>query len=340
MRKKVKNYLLYLLTGLMVLISPMTALAEGTANYFFGCGEGFRSAPVSYEVDKVYHAGDIEGVDNLDNLASMFVTDDSVYVATANAILVLDYDFKVKHILSEYQDLENNAVTISNPEGIFVTEEGTLYVCEPENSRVLVFGADYKLINSFGQPKGLDLAVVYKPSQIVVDSLDRMYIIATNLYEGILEVSSDNEFQRYFGTTTVSISVLDIFFRMLASEEQLSGQALVLPTEYTSMTVNDKGFIYTTIRSTDVENPIRLLNVNGDDIMPEDWQKNPPEGDITTGMSSLTYIDCNEYGMYMVLDSGTSRIFTYDEASNLLFIFGGSGDKDGCFRNPTSVRWL
>lgn len=60
MRKKVKNYLLYLLTGLMVLISPMTALAEGTANYFFGCGEGFRSAPVSYEVDKVYHAGDIE----------------------------------------------------------------------------------------------------------------------------------------------------------------------------------------------------------------------------------------------------------------------------------------
>ena len=340
MRKKVKNYLLYLLTGLMVLISPMTALAEGTANYFFGCGEGFRSAPVSYEVDKVYHAGDIEGVDNLDNLASMFVTDDSVYVATANAILVLDYDFKVKHILSEYQDLENNAVTISNPEGIFVTEEGTLYVCEPENSRVLVFGADYKLINSFGQPKGLDLAVVYKPSQIVVDSLDRMYIIAPNLYEGILEVSSDNEFQRYFGTTTVSISVLDIFFRMLASEEQLSGQALVLPTEYTSMTVNDKGFIYTTIRSTDVENPIRLLNVNGDDIMPEDWQKNPPEGDITTGMSSLTYIDCNEYGMYMVLDSGTSRIFTYDEASNLLFIFGGSGDKDGCFRNPTSVRWL
>jgi hypothetical protein len=174
-----------------------------------------------------------------------------------------------------------------------------------------------------------------------------MYIIATNLYEGILEVSSDNEFQRYFGTTTVSISVLDIFFRMLASEEQLSGQALVLPTEYTSMTVNDKGFIYTTIRSTDVENPIRLLNVNGDDIMPEDWQKNPPEGDITTGMSSLTYIDCNEYGMYMVLDravfSPMTRhpiCFSYSAAAAIRTAASGTPQAYGGWDTATRCWWL
>lgn len=347
MRKRVKNYLLYLLTGLMVLMSSMTVSAEGTANYCFGSGGAYRSAPVSYEVEKVYHAGDIEGVENLDNLASMFVTDDSVYISTANAILVLDYDFKVKHILSEYTNLDNGTDTITNPEGIFVTDEGLLYICEPDKSRVLVFDANYKLLNNFGVPEGVDLAVAYKPSQIIVDSLDRMYIIATNVYEGILEVSSDNKFQRYFGTTTVSISPLDVFFRMIASEAQLSRQALVLPTEYTAMTVNEKGFIYTTIRTANVDNPIRLLNVNGDDIMPENWEGDEPQGDVafatsgtTTGPSSLSYIDCNEYGMYMVLDSGRSRIFTYDKSSNVLFVFGGSGDKDGCFRNPTSIRWL
>lgn len=350
MRKRIKNCLLYLLTGLMLLATPLTASAEGTSNYCFGSGGSNRLAPVSYEVEKVYHAQDL-GVDNLGNLASMFVTEDSIYVATIDAILVMDYNFKVKHVLSEYKDEEGKDAKISSPDGIFVTDEGLLYICEPNSSHVLVFDKDYKLLHNYGVPKGLDISVVYKPTQIVVDSLDRMYIIATNIYEGILEVNSNNEFQRYFGTTTVSISVLDIFFRMIASEEQLSRQALLLPTEYTSMTINEKGFIYTTIRaSEEVENPIRLLNVNGTDIMPENWEGDAPIGDTgyavtstvssQSGPSSMTYIDCNEYGMYMVLDATRNRIFTYDSASNVLFVFGGSGDKDGCFRNPVSVRWL
>lgn len=349
MRKKIKQCVLYLLAGLIVLATPFTVSAEGTANYTFGSGGPYRKAPSAYEVEKVYHAADL-GVDNLSELESMFVTEDSIYVATLNAILVLDHDFKLKHTLSQYKDEDGNDATITAPQGIFVTDEGTLYICEPNNGRVLIFDKDFKLLHRYGAPKGLDIAVTYKPSQIVVDSLDRMYIIASSVYEGILEVNADNQFQRYFGTTTVSISALDIFFRMIATESQLSKQALILPTEYSSMTINKKGFIYTTIRSADIENPIRLLNVNGKDIMPEDWQGNHPMGDFSyavtkrisseAGPSILSYIDCNDYGMYMVLDRTRNRIFTYDEASNVLFVFGGSGDKDGCFRNPVSIRWL
>ena len=347
MRKKIRNYLLYLLTGIMVLLCPMTASAEGTSNYCFYGKQENRYAPVSYEVEKVYHAQDLEGVENLANLASMFVTDDSIYVATANAILVLDYDFNVKHILSQYQDENGQDAQISFPDGIFVTDKGEMYICEPDKGQVLVFDRNYKLTKRFGMPEGLDLTVVYKPTKIVVDSLNRMYIIAQNIYEGILEVSEDNKFQRFFGSTTVSVSAMDIFFRMIASEEQLSRQSLILPTEYSSMTINEKGFIYATIRSTEVETPIRLLNVNGKDIMPENWAGVPPQGDwsynmigAAAGPSSLTFIDCNEFGMYMVLDSVRNRIFTYDKSSNMLFVFGGNGDKDGCFRNPVSMRWL
>lgn len=350
MRENMKKCLLYVLAGLMMLATPFTVSAEGTANYGFGCGGPYRKAPVAYEVEKVYHASDLEGVENLNELESMFVTDDSIYVATLNAVLVLDHDFNVKHILSEYKDENGDDAKINGPQGIFVTEEGTLYICEPNSSHVLIFDKNYQLLHNYGVPAGLDIAVVYKPSQIVVDSLNRMYIIASGVYEGILEVNADNKFQRYFGSTTVSISPLEVFFRMIATEAQLSKQALILPTEYSSMTINKKGFIYTTIRSSEVENPIRLLNVNGKDIMPEDWQENHPMGDWAysisqkanseTGPSNLSYIDCNEYGMYMVLDRTRNRIFTYDSASNVLFVFGGSGDKDGCFRNPVSIRWL
>lgn len=348
MRKMMKNSMLLLLTGILVLLTPLTASAESSSNYTFGAGATvYREAPVAYEVERVYHARDIEGVDadtGLDGLAGMFVTEDSLYVSTANAVLVLDYNFRTKHVLDEYKDLNGNEAKITSPNGIFVTDEGLLYVCEPSQEHILVFDSSYKLVASYGKPEGLFLDNRYQPTSVVVDSLDRMYVIATGVYEGILEISSENKFQRYFGTTTVSISVMDIFFRAIASEAQLSRQALILPTEYSAMTINDKGFIYTTIRSTDGKNPIRLLNVNGNDIMPENWEGDSPEGDKTKGnnegSSSLSYIDCNDYDMFMVLDSTQNRIFTYDNASNMLFVFGGSGDKDGCFRNPVSVRWM
>lgn len=348
MRKMIKNSMLLLLTGILVLLTPLTASAESSSNYTFGAGATvYHEAPVSYEVERVYHARDIEGVDDrngLDELASMFVTEDSLFVSTAYAVLVLDHDFNTKHVLDEYTDLNGNAAKITSPDGIYVTDEGLIYVCEPTQEHILVFDSSYKLVASYGKPEGLALDNRYQPTSVVVDSLNRMYVIATGIYEGILEISSENKFQRYFGTTTVSISVMDIFFRAIASEAQLSRQALILPTEYSSMTINEKGFIYTTIRSGGVENPIRLLNVNGDDIMPENWEGDSPEGDINSsssaGASSLTFIDCNDYGMFMVLDSTQNRIFTYDDASNMLFVFGGRGDKDGCFLNPVSVRWM
>lgn len=348
MRKRVINHMLILLAGILVLLAPMTASAESSANYCFGSGAtDYKSAPVAYEVEKVYHARDFEGMDNLDNLASMFVTEDSVYISTAKAVLVLDFDFNVKHILSEYTDLEGNTATLTNPDGLFVTDEGLLYVCEPSGEHVLVFDPDYKLVASHGKPEGLDLEIRYQPTKVVVDSLNRMYVISTGVYEGILEISPENKFQRYFGTTTVRVTPLEIFFRSIASEAQLSRQALLLPTEYSSMTVNSKGFIYTTIQSSNVETPVRLLNVNGTDIMPENWQGNTPVGDEQfagsgqySGESTLTCIDCNDYGMFMILDAQQNRIFTYDDSSNVLFVFGGRGDKDGCFLNPVSIRWM
>lgn len=348
MAKKWKNGILLFMACLMML-TPISVCAESSSNYCYteAVGKEYDAAPIAYEVDKVYYASDFEGVDSLGNLASMYVTENLVYVAKSDAILVLTHDFEVVHILSEYKDETGETAVITNPDGIFVTEDRTLYVCEPDKGHILVFDENYNLLHNYGTPEGLDLDVQYKPKQIVVDSLGRMYVVAGNVYEGILELSSDNVYQRYFGTTTVSISVLEIFYRAIASEEQLNRQSLLLPTEYSSMAIDSKGFIYTTIRSTEVMDPIRLLNVNGDDILPEDWAGGRPLGDIyvaksgeNAGASSLTYIDCNEQGMYMVLDSTRNRIFTYDERSNMLFVFGGSGDKDGCFRNPVSVRWL
>ncbi len=340
-----------LLLGAICLTTPMQVMAESSSNYCYDTETGkYFTAPVAYEVDQVIYAKDLDGVDSLKGISSMFVKDDYIYVATSQSIIILDSNYRVEKVLSEYTDLNGNTDKITGVEGIFVTDEGSIYVCEPNNGRVLIFNNKLELVKNFGQPEGLELEKIsYQPNQVVVDSLDRMYIIANNIYEGILEVDSNNRFQRYFGETSVAYGAMDLLFRQLATEEQKAKQTLWLPTEYASMAMSKTGFIYTCISYTDEETPIRLLNVHGTNILAYNEEfKLYPSGDIvyslagsgTNGPSSLTDIDCNDYGMYTVLDSMRNRIFTYDENGNLLFVFGGKGDKEGCFRNPVSIRFV
>lgn len=339
-----------LLAATCVALSPSQAFAESSSNYCYSTAtKEYYAAPVAYEVDQVIYAEDLRGVDSLNGIAGMFVKGEYIYIAASDKIIVTDSDFNVKKVLSEYTDLDGNTAVITTPQGLFVTDEGDLYVCEPNNGRVLRFDSSYELTDVYGQPDGLDIDVKYQPSEIVVDSLHRMYIIAKNLFEGILEIDSSNHFQRYFGETTVNFSALDLLWRQLATEEQKAKQSLWLPTEYTSITISSNGFIYASVSSTDEEEPIKLLNVKGSNILAYDDEFSLyPSGDIvysiagkgTTGPSSLTYIDCNDYGMYTVLDNTRNRVFTYDDNGNMLFVFGGSGDKEGCFRSPVSLRFV
>ena len=94
-----------------------------------------------------------------------------------------------------------------------------------------------------------------------------MYVIANNIYEGILEIDSNNVFQRYFGETSVDYTALDLLWRELATEEQKAKQALWLPTEYSSMAMSGTGFIYACISYKEEDEPIRLLNVKGTNIL-------------------------------------------------------------------------
>lgn len=334
---------------MMAVMMPVTAFARSSSNYFYDTAtQTYYEAPVAYEVDDIIRAADLDGVESLNGIDSLFVSDDAVYISTMKEVIITDLDFRVKAVISDYTDLNGNKDSISSPAGMFVTDDGRLYVCEPARSQILVFDKEQELIEVFGVPEGFDLDVAYAPTQIVVDSLGRMYVVAKNVYEGILELNSENVFQRYFGETTVSFSALDLLWRKLATEEQLAKQTLWLPTEYTSVAISEKGFIYATVGSADEKEPIKMLNVNGSNILAYDEEQEYPVGDIiysiagegTTGPSTLVSIDDNPYGMYTVLDSLRNRIFTYDDSGNMLFVFGGSGDKEGCFLYPVCVRFL
>lgn len=304
-------------------------------------------APTSYELDTVLYAKDLN-VDSLAGLTSCFVKYNKIYVAAADKIIIMDEDFNVLHILSEYKSKNGEDDKITTPEGIYVTDNEDLYITEPTRGRILKFNKELECVEIFGKPEGLELDIEYSPMKVVVDNVGRMYVIAKNAYEGILELNYDGEFSRYFGVNKVTFNVADLFWRSIATEAQRAKMALWLPTEFTNMTLSPEGFLYTTSASEETLS-IKLLNAKGTNVLQAD-EKWYPQGDFNYmlggtsngigGPSTLSAIDCNEYGMFTVLDTKRNRIFTYSEDGTLLFVFGGMGDTRGSFRNPMDLKFL
>lgn len=194
-------------------------------------------------------------------------------------------------------------------------------------------------------------AVYFEPEKITVDPTDRMYVVAKNVYEGILEINSDGAFNRFTGVNPIVLTPFEIFSRSLMTEEQLDQLQLFLPTEYTNVSIDDRNFIYATSRPSENndENPIQLINPKGVDVI----RKNgyfPPMGDVhyivgmnnyvIDGPSTLVDIASTDYGIYTVLDQKRSRLFTYDSEGNLLYINGDEGSQSDKFSEGVAIGYF
>lgn len=108
----------------------------------------------------------------------------------------------------------------------------------------------------------------YRPTKLVVDKASLMYVLCDDVYEGLLQFDRNGEFQGFIGAPKVRPNILDRIWKWLSTEEQQDRRALFLPTEYYNIDINERGFIYATVSSTDVEeDAIRQLNPSGEDVL-------------------------------------------------------------------------
>ncbi len=295
-------------------------------------------------------------------LSDMYVYNDKIYLLDGklNKIMVLDKNYQ---FIRQYpQNLEFDSIKMNGPQGIFVTEEldddGDLityiYVADTGNSRILKI-RENGLYNEFTTPDELifqgEDAVVYKPDKIAVSDTGKMYVIATGVYEGILELDADGTFSRFVGTNKVAINLLDRFWMMFMSKEQRDKVNLYLPTTFMNFHVDRDGFLYTVSQTSDGtgNDMIKRINPKGIDVLSRTGYFVPKgevtytwweSSDVPTGPSLLVDIAANDYGIYSVLDVKRGRIFTYDFDGNLLYIFGGNGKQVGTFSNATTLQYV
>lgn len=351
----------FLIVITMLLLTPLL-MGAGSYNYSYW-GDVIHSAPgMTYTAS--INAEDL-GV-NFSSPEDLVVYEDTIYVvdSNANSLVVINSNFEKEEELTsfnysqEYIDLLDEqgisgetSLTLKGPFGVDVTDSG-IFICDTGNYRIVKLNHDYEVLNTFSDMDDPTFEEInFEPKKITVDSTDRMYVVAKNIYEGIMEINSDGSFNRYTGVNPISLTPLEIIRRKLMTEEQIAQLQLYLPTEYTNVQINDRNFIYATSKVSDnnAENPIQLINPKGVDVIKRNgyW---PPMGDVqyvsgantyvVEGPSSLVDIAYTDDGIYTVLDQKRSRLFTYDSEGYLLYIDGDEGNQIDKFSEGVALAYF
>lgn len=168
-----------------------------------------------------------------------------------------------------------------------------------------------------------------------------MYVVAEGINQGLIQLGSDGRFMNFVGAPRVDVSILERIQRFFATDEEKKQLDKFVPTEYNSVYVDSRGFIYTTSQSTNVPS-IARLNSQGTNVLKGEYE---PDGDASytdpdgNQMQSLmTDIIATENGGYIALDSRNGRIFVYDDQANLLHVTGFIGSVKGSFYAPSAIE--
>jgi tetratricopeptide (TPR) repeat protein len=294
----------------------------------------------------------------VDGKGNLYITDDA-----SDSIICIDMNDEILFVINKLSGVTSGkADVLNNPESVFVTEGGLIYIADTGNGRVIAVDRASQVVKEFPTP---DFSVKgekkeYKPSKIVVDRAGRIYVVARDINRGMLELDADGNFRTFFGAPKVIPNMADLFWRVIATESQRRKYERFVPTEYNNAFVDESGFVYGTIGTVNKDSiyaaaragvhesnltdavPIRKINPAGDDILAKKGFY-PPLGDLDFERgdhSTIADVCVLPDGTYSLLDTNKKRVFTYDAESNLLYIFGGEGTQFGKFSNPVSlVYW-
>lgn len=298
-------------------------------------------APVAYELERTIYGSDL-GLSTMASASTAFYRNDKLYFALSGYIVIADKEFENISYITEYTREDGTVSTISAPTGIYVTEDEHIYICEMNQGEIIEFDENGQYVRAIGDPHCIGLTTTYRPKRLVVDSVGRIYVLVANCYEGLVELDPEGNFNRYVGATEVTYTAWDLFWRQIATEEQLARSELWLPTSYSDLAIDKDGFIFASVADSTTEKPIKKLNSSGKDVMPEHDFVTPPMGDYEakTSLSNLVSIAVADDGRFAVMDSNYSRIFVYSSDGYLLYELGGSGNAQGLLSSPSTFCFM
>ncbi len=341
---------------------PVFATVTPYSNYSYDFWGNPVEMPACYTPAAV-HLGQDTGAGAFKAPQDLFVDSrKQIYVVDSgnNRLVILDEAFQLIRsidtlLLEESQ--QQIVPTFNKPSGVFVTENGTIFLADTENKRVVAFDQNGQFVQEFAKPSG-DVnytALDFLPTKVVVDSTGFVYVISKNTYQGMILYQPDGKFVGYHAANDTEVTfelLMDYFWKNLLTDEQRAKTANYVSIEYSSMDIDSKGFIYTTTLMTQTDTKqISKINPSGDNVMKYSTSIHPNFtgrfGDLGTaqlqGVTMKTkFVDIcyDESGFINALDYQRGRVFQYSDEGDLITVFGGIGNQTGTFKAPAAVDML
>lgn len=347
-----KRWISFLVLAILLLAEPVKASAQALPydTYNYDSKRNVVFTPAAYVPEEVFFGSELPCGDFV-GPKDMFITKDgTVYVADTgnNRIVVMDIQMDLLRVIDSF-DNQGETDTFKNPSGIYCDKEGTLYIADTDNKRIVILNAEGKLVDIISDPKSDVLGDDFKfvPLKVSVDYAGRVYVIVSNVYQGIMAFNQEHDFMGYFGTINVRITLAQRFWRLFSTKEQRSRQQQFIPTEFTNIDIDEDGFVYATNLDSTGSQAVRKLNPKGIDVINATYNsKHALAGDMGfkstkdsyQGASRIIDVKVREDGIFSLLDSNRGRIFTYDNEGNILYIFGGMGTQEGTFYSPVALE--
>ncbi|MFP4015569.1 MAG: YIP1 family protein [Halanaerobiales bacterium] len=353
------SYLLILLILLSsVAIADDSTFSVPYYSYTYDFWQDPVMAPQPYQPLEVIDGDDI-GVGGFKNPQDFYVWEDKeIYIADTgnNRIVITDQDWNLINIISEFEN-KGETDTFNQPYGLHVTKEGEIYIADRNNHRIVVMNSSGELLRIISSPipdnpNLFSDSTEYNPVKVSVDNVGRTYVIADKIYDGVMEFDLEGSFRGFLGAPRISPNFIDYLWRRISPQARQDRMSLLLPTEYSNLEVDERGFIFTTVASGEIseEEAVRRLNMAGKDILKREGCAPPTgdyglvlrnvQGEMVLEQSEFVDILSREEGIYSVLDQQRGRVFTYSYYGDLLYVFGWEGHIRGNLQAPKALAEL
>ncbi len=355
-----------LLTAVLLLAGiPLAYAADGydsAYTYTYDYWEDMRSSPDAYRPRVVLTGADLGLTVDMKNPEGLFVRGNDIYICDTgnNRILQIRLEGESYTLVREIAAFTGDTapLTFSGPKDIYVAEDGTMYIADTGNNRVVKLDKDLNFQLSFIKPTDptYDQSKSFMPAKLVADVSGRVFCLATNINMGVMKYEADGTFTGFIGAAPVKYTWTELIWRMLSTKEQRAQQASLVATEYDNIAIDEDGFFYVVTQTFDENElmsgsaePIRRLNSLGTNIIIDNGTF-PPIGDVQWAAGNLNITRSGpslfadetvlENDIYVALDEKHNRIFGYDKQGNMLWAFGGVGYAAGYFNKPAAIEHM
>lgn len=216
-----------------------------------------------------------------------------------------------------------------SPKGVYVTDDGNLYVADAKAESIFRFDANGSHIETFGRPTDRSYGnTPYNPARVAVDSKKNMFIIGEGVLNGIIHISSAGQFLGYFASNKVTLDLVQELQNFFFTDEQMDNLGSRIPLTITNIYVDEENIVYSTTMGRNADKVLAKHNTAGKNVFPD------PEG-----ASDLIDLYVDPSGIIYTA-SLTGEIYIYSPDGDFIHSFGGFyGEEDisGLFTDLGSI---